>query len=213
MTIIEMHAMCDLLIDKANSAWFTPAEKDLYLNLAQIEYLDNNYRLFEVNEEVREKLLPLVRKNPTIAGPATSINLSSIANFRYVLNLKGSFQNGCGGTWVKAIPPVQLDDEVANQEDPFNKNDDEYPGYTQENNGTSNLIQIISTNAATNLVLKYLITPPSVLNDLTTPANNVNCLLSPSAHEEIVNIAVRKMLGTVQDQLGYQIQDKESQIQ
>lgn len=209
MTIIEMHDLCDLLIDKANAPWFNPTEKDKFINLAQIEYLDKNYRLFEVNEEIREKLSPLVR-SLTFAVSTPSINLSNIANFRYILSLRGTFPNGCvGGSWVKAIPPIQLDDEVTNQDDPFNKNDDEYPGYVQEHTGVFNNLIIKSVTAPTNVILKYMKRPLNVLNDIVTPANNVNSEFSETSHEEIVNIAVRKMLGNIQDMQGYQIQDKE----
>lgn len=209
MTIIEMHALCDLLIDKANAPWFTPEEKDDFIDLAQIEYLDNSYRFFELNEEIREKLLPLVRST-TIVGPAPSINLSAINDFRYILSLRGDLIDNCGVLRTKAIPPIQLDDEVNNQEDPFNRNDDENPGYTQENNGTDDLVLFVSTTDPENLILKFLKTPDPVSATLIP---NVDCELADSSHEEIVNIAVRKMLGTVQDQLQYQIQSKEEQIQ
>ena len=214
MTIIEMHDLCDLLIDKANVAWFTPAEKDRFINLAQIEFLDSNYRFFEVNEEIREKLLPLVRSTSYGANPITNINLSVITNFRYNLSLRGSYPNGCGGYVTRPIPPIQMDDEVANQLDPFNRNDDVNPGYIQENNGIgSNLVQFISTNSPRNVILKYLKTPVNVVRDVNNPANDVNCELSSSSHEEIVNIAVRKMLGNIQDQVGYEVQSNESKMQ
>jgi hypothetical protein len=213
MTIVEMHELCDLLIDKANAPWFNTEEKDKFINLAQIEFLDNSYRLFEYNEEVREKLLPLVRSQSYGAGSLSEVNLSSIVDFRYVLSLRGDFTNSCGAVTTKAIAPVQLDDEVNNQLDPFNKNDDRSPGYVQENNGTSDLIKILSTTLPTNVILKYLKTPDDVKNDILNPALNINSELSVSSHEEIVNIAVRKMLGNIQDQFGYQVQSQESKIQ
>jgi len=212
MTIIEMHTLCDLLIDKADAPWFTAEEKDEFIDLAQIEYLDNSYRFFELNEEIREKLLPLVRSISFVAQ-TPSINLSAITDFRYILSLRGELTDDCGVLQIRAIPPIQLDDEVNNQDDPFNKNDNHNPGYTQENDGTSDLVLFVSTTDPQNLILKYLKTPVDVLNDINTPANNVDCELAESSHEEIVNIAVRKMLGTVQDQLQYQIQSKEAQIQ
>jgi len=208
MTIQEMHDLCDLLIDKANAPWFTATEKDKFINLATIEFLDNSYRFFEVNEEVREKLLPVVRSNNFGNNPTPNINLSSIADFRYVLSLRGDYSNGCGGTVTRKVPPIQLDDEVGNQLDPWNVNDDENPGYIQENDGSDNQILIISTNNPTNVVLKYLKTPVDANLGTST-----DCELSPSCHEEIVNIAVRKMLGNIQDQFGYQVQTQESQIQ
>ena len=213
MTIIEMHNLCDLLIDKADSAWFNSDEKDTFINLAQIEFLDSSYRFFEYNEEIREKLLPLVKSLSYGTVSISQLNLSSITEFRYVLSLRGDVTNGCGGITTRQIPPIQLDDEVGNQLDPFNISDDKNPGYTQENDGVNNVVNIISTTSPTNVIIKYLKTPVNVVNDIATPANNVNCELSASCHEEIVNIAVRKMLGNVEDQFGYQVQSQESKIQ
>ena len=199
MNIIEMHSLCDLLIDKADSPWFNSEEKDKFINLAQIEFLDNSYRFFEYNEEIREKLLPLVKSKSYGTGSTSQLNLSDITDFRYVLSLRGDTSNSCGGFTTRQVPPVQLDDEVGNQLDPFNVNDNKNPGYTQENNGVNNVINILSTNSPINVIIKYLKTPNDVKNDIVTPANNVSCELSSSSHEEIVNIAVRKMLGNIQD--------------
>jgi hypothetical protein len=212
MDIIEMHEFCDLLIDKANAPWFTPEEKDKFINLAQIEFLDSSYRFFEVNEEVREKLLPLVRST-FIAGPALQFNLSAINDFRYILGVRGNFPDGCGGVNTCSISPVQIDDEVDSQKDPFNKADDFFPQYVQENDGTNNVGNILANTAATNIVIKYLKTPVDVVNDIANPLNNVNSEFPDSSHEEIINIAVRKMLASVQDQLHYQMQSNEEQKQ
>ncbi len=213
MDIIQMHELCDLLIDKADAPWFNADEKDSFINLAQIEFVDNSYRLFEYNEEVREKLLPLVKSSAYGATAISEINLNLIEDFRYVLSLRGNYKNSCGGIVTRAIPPIQLDDEVRNQLDPFNINDDINPGYTQENKLGVNFIEIISTSNPTNVLLKYLKTPVDVNRDVIDPTKNISCELSVSSHEEIVNIAVRKMLGNIQDQFGYQVQSNESKIQ
>src|SRR5210317_1243620 len=105
MTIQEMHDLADLLIDKANAPWFTTDEKDKFITLAQIEFLDSSYRFFEYNEEIREKLLPLVRSNNFGAASTASINLSSITDFRYILSLRGTYPDGCGGFLTRAIAP------------------------------------------------------------------------------------------------------------
>lgn len=208
MTIIEMHTLCDLLIDKANAPWFSSEEKDDFINLAQAEYVDKNYRLFEKDEEIRAKLNNLVRS--VALGTTQQILLSGITDFRYALRLKGTAPNKCGRLVSQSIAPVQWDDEAENQLDPFNKASDENMGYTQENvAGVGNVFNILSDTTPTLVSLVFLKTPISVLNDTVTPANNVNCELSPSAHEEIVNLAVRKMLGTVENQTQYQVQANE----
>ena len=42
MTIIEMHKLADLLIDKADAPWFTSEEKDMFINLAIKQIVDVN---------------------------------------------------------------------------------------------------------------------------------------------------------------------------
>lgn len=208
MNIVEMHDLADLLIDKANAAWFTPEEKDMFFNLTIKEYTDKNYRNFEKDEEVRAKLNSIVRT--VNLGAVKQINLSSISDLRYVLKVEGTFPNNCGRDVSRRISPVQWDDVAENQLDPFNKNDNSNPGYTQENIvGTGNVLDIISDTTPTNVKLTYLKTPVDVLNDTVTPANNVDCELPSSTHEEIVNLAVRKMLGSVESQTQYQVQANE----
>jgi hypothetical protein len=208
MTIIEMHSLCDLLIDKANAPWFSSKEKDDFINLAQAEYVDKNYRFFEKDEEIRAKLNNIVRS--VALGTTQQVLLSAITDFRYALRLKGTAPNKCGRLISQPIAPVQWDDEAENQLDPFNKATDENMGYTQENVvGIGNVFNILSDTIPTLVSLVYLKTPIDVFNDTVTPANNVNCELSESTHEEIVNLAVRKMLGTVENQTQYQVQANE----
>jgi len=208
MNIIEMHELADLLIDKANAPWFTPEEKDEFLNLTIKGYTDKNYRLFEKDEEVRAKLNSIVRV--VTFGAISQVDLTSIVDFRYTLRLKGTFPNNCGRDVSRKIVPVQWDDEAESQIDPFNKNDNENPGYTQRNLvGTGNVLDIISDTTPLDVSLTYLKTPVDVLNDVANPSNNVDCELPASTHEEIVNLAVRKMLGTVESQTQYQVQANE----
>jgi hypothetical protein len=208
MTIIEMHELCDLLLDKADSPWFSSSEKDKFLNLAQAEYVESRYRFFEQNERIRKALIPLVRQS---TGAAVSeINLDLIPDLMFTLSLAGEFNLTCGtGTTWNKIYPIQLDDEFGNDKDPFNKIDDTNPGYTEGNNGTNNVATIISDNAPLNYVLKFLKRPIDVFLDENDPLNNVNSEMPVFTHEEIVNIAVRKMMATTEQQLNYQFQQNE----
>lgn len=208
MNIVEMHKLADLLIDKANAPWFTSEEKDMFINLAIKQVVDVNYREFEKNEEARAKLNTIVRT--TNLGTVAQVNLTAITDFRYTLALKGTTPDSCGDLVSRKISPIQWDDEAGNQNDPFNKNSDTNLGYVQENIvGTGNVLKILSDTTPTNVTLVYLKTPSNVLNDTVTPSNNVNCELPDSVHEEVVNLAVRKMLGTVESQVQYQIQANE----
>ena len=126
-------------------------------------------------------LIPLV-KSLTATG-VQEINLSSIADYLFTLNLRAEFNKTCGsGTnWLK-VPPIQLDDEGDAQNDPFNKNDDTNPAYTSENNGTNNVLKIISDTTPLNYVLKYLKFPLKVFLDPNNPLNNVNSEMPEFTH-------------------------------
>jgi len=203
-----MHDYCDLLLDKADSPWYSSSEKDKFLNLAQSEFFESRYRKFEFDERTRKELLPLVRSY-TQSNTAT-INLSSVPNYVFTLNIIGTFASSCGtGTMTRPIVPVQLDDEGYNEIDPFTKSDNEFPTYTEENNGTDNLALIKSSSVPLSYVLKYLKQPRLVLNDTANPNNNINSELPLFTHEEIVNIAVRKMMANTEQQLNYQMQQNE----
>lgn len=209
MTILEMHTMCDLLLDKANSPWFNSSEKDKFLNLAHAEFVETRYRQFELDERTRKELLPLVRKF-TSATNVSSINLSGISGFMFTLNLLAEFTKKCGtGTFITKVSPLQLDDEGENELDPFNKSEDDNPTYIEYNNGTDNIVEVKSTNAPKFLFLKYLMMPTVVLLDTANPSNSVNSIMPEFTHEEIVNIAVRKMMATTEQQLNYQLQSNE----
>tara|TARA_R110002012_G_scaffold224192_2_gene396208 strand:- start:688 stop:1320 length:633 start_codon:yes stop_codon:yes gene_type:complete len=208
MTIAEMHSTIDLLLDKADAPWFNPTEKDNYLNLAQIEFVETRYTQFEAIEKRREELLPLVKK-VTYTG-VNIINLTSISEFLYVLSLQAYITDSCvpTGTRIEPIHPIQLDDFAGAERDPWNKTTDENIGYTQYNDGAgNNTLEVHSTNVPSSVDMFYLKRPVDV--SITVPTNSE---LPVSTHEEIVNIAVRKMMMTIQDQ-NYQVQMNEIQQQ
>lgn len=209
MNIVQMHERCDELLDKANAPWFSPEQKDIYLNFAQSDFVENEHKIFEVTERGRESLSTIVKVD-TYTNVST-INLDAITKFMFVLDLSGQFPDVCGsGTVWRSIKAEQLQNIIENQNDPFNKNDDTKPAYVQYHNGTNRVIEIYSATTPTNVSLKYLKKPVDVLNDELTPANNINSELPEFVHEEIVRRAVEMMLGTLQDQLGYQIAQSES---
>jgi len=210
MNIIEMQEMADLLLDKANSPWFSSTEKDSFINRAHHEFAESRYRFFEKDERVRKELLPLVR---TSAGANTSIvNYSLILDFMFTLSLSGIFNKVCGtGTALQKISPQQLDDIIEMESDPFNKSADDNPNYTEENNGTDDIATIISDTTPISYSLKYLKIPRTVFRDVNNPANNIDSEMPIFTHDEIVNIAVRMMMANTEQQLNYQLINNEIQ--
>ena len=213
MTLQEWHDTADILIDKADAPYFNSTEKDKFFNLSQVEFTETRYAQFEFNEKRRKELIPLVRVSTAIAG--NIINIDSIADFLFILNLRGIFPDGCGGTKGERISPISLDTEGEDDNDPFNSHtaDNTNPGYTEYNNGTNNIIDIQSKDAPVSISMKYLKKPRNVFLDTAVPANTIQSEMPVGTHEEIINIAVRKMLFTVQDQLAYQLQTNEIKSQ
>jgi hypothetical protein len=208
MTIIEMHDECDMLLDKANSPWYSSAEKDKFLNRAHHEYAETRYRFFEQDERTRKELLPLVRKSTGIN--TSTVNYSVIPNFMFTLSLSGVFNKPCGnGTSLEKISPLQIDDEAEIQKDPFNRPANDNAQYTEENNGTDNVALILSDTTPLSYVLKYLEIPLTVFRDVNNPANNIDSIMPIFTHDEIVNIAVRMMMANTEQQLNYQMQQNE----
>jgi len=207
MTIAEMHSLCDLLLDKADAPWFNPTEKDTFLNLAQIEFTETRYAQFEAIEKRRAELLPLVTK--AVYNSVNTINLDLVTDFLYVLSVRVLINDACqtSGTRLEPVMPIQLDDFAGMQQDPFNKSTDSNVGYTQYNDGVNNIIEIHSDSVPNQIQLAYLKMPIDV--SITVPTNSE---LPDGTHEEIVNIAVRKMMMTVQDP-NYQVQLNEIQQQ
>jgi hypothetical protein len=52
MTVAEMHILCDEILDKSNAPWFNAIQKDIYLNLAQEEYVEKSPLIH--SEEISE---------------------------------------------------------------------------------------------------------------------------------------------------------------
>ena len=75
MDIIEMHKYADLLLDKANSPWYSSEEKDIFIILAQAEYVETRHLRFELDERVRKELLPLVRQSTGVTTNTINFKL------------------------------------------------------------------------------------------------------------------------------------------
>jgi hypothetical protein len=203
MTIAEMHELADLLIDKANAPWFSPDEKDTFINLAINEYVKNKYRQFEIDEKVREDLLTLVSDIYSVNN-TNLVNLEAVPEFLFALRLEMDVNSVCGTLTGVPITPMQQDDFSESQRDPFNKATDKYPQYLQNTQAGNRTIQVYSDAVPTQIRMIYLRQPVEV--DIVAPTDSD---LPDHTHEEIVNLAVRKMLATIEGFENYQAQINE----
>jgi hypothetical protein len=199
MTFAEAHERLDVIIDKHDLPWFEPEEKDVFLQFAQNEFVKSRYAEFEVNEKRRQDLRTLIS---TLAGSGTSVTVP--VNMLFVLSLKGTFSvTKCGITSNREtfIRPVQHDDVNKIKEDPFNKPNNENPVYVS----LASSLSIESDSSPSAWTLTYL-REPTTVNGSALPTNTFD--LPVHTHEEIINIAVRKMLFSI-DKETYQLQINE----
>jgi hypothetical protein len=199
MTFDEMHELVDVELDKHDLPWFETEEKDLWLNLALNEFVKTRYREFEINEKRREDIRTLIRE---LTGTTASVVLPG--DFMFALSLKGEFSViDCGQSLVKerSIRPAQHDDINKMKSDPFNTPDNNHPLYVS--NQTGYTIESESTPVGWTLTYLKLPNPIDATNN-----GGASPDLPEYTHEEIVNIAVRKIMGNIEKET-YQLQVNE----
>lgn len=204
MTFTEAHERLDVMLDKHDLPWFEPNEKDIFLNFAQQEFVNQRYKEFEINEKRREDIRTLIK---TSNGLQSSI-VALPADMLFALSLKGTFTvTDCGVEYQREthIRPMQHDDVNKVINDPFNSPTNSEPVYIS--NATQFLIK--SDTAPASFELVYIKTPTVV--DGTNNGNG--SFDTPDyTHNEIVNIAIRKMLGSIEKQ-NYNLQVNEIENQ
>lgn len=203
MTNAAAHEMIDVLLDKHETGWFEPEEKDIYLNLALSEFVKDRYKEFEVNEKRREDIRTIIE---TVIGAGATINAP--ADMMFVISVKGTFvvtDCGTAKNVERYIKPTQHDDINKIESDPFNKPANQYPLYVTTSTG----FDVRSDTPPLDYTLTYIKVP--VQFDGTNNPNGV-IDLPPYTHEEIVNLAVRKILFILGEQT-YNLQVNEIQNQ
>jgi hypothetical protein len=198
-----MHERIDVVLDKHDIGWHEPEEKDIFLNFALNEYVKNKHAEFEVNEKRREDIRTLV-----LVSTGAGVNVALPSDFLFALSLKGVFQVvDCGVPVNKErfIRPIQHDDINKIADDPFNKPTNDHPVYIS----TSIDYTIKSDNAPTSWTLTYLKVPVAI-DGTNNPT--VSSDLPSHTHEEIVNLAVRKIMASIEKET-YSLQVNEIQNQ
>lgn len=204
MTYGQAHERLDVLLDKHDLPWFEAEEKDIFLNFAVSEFVKTRYKDFELDERGRQDIRTLIN---TVTGSGATVilpNGSPDPNLWFVLSLKGDFDVNDAGVQkrvTKAIRPIQHDDINKISDDPFNKPANDDPSYLTY----ATTLQIESETAPTSWTLVYIKQPNSV-DGTNNPNTSFN--LPEHTHEEIVNIAARKMLFSIEKE-NYNLQVNE----
>tara|TARA_X000001382_G_scaffold127105_1_gene114537 strand:+ start:182 stop:769 length:588 start_codon:yes stop_codon:yes gene_type:complete len=168
------------IIDSETTAYFSDAELDEFLKMSTDEFLQQYYTSFETNQDSRDKLADLVISKDGSLADATPLSINTLdENDTY-----GRFLSA----YVKTSPNVnvkiiQIGDISSYLNDPFNKADSSNPvAYLKGGN-----IHTLGFSSATTCVITYL----QYTTDFTD--------LSDTTHEEVCQIASRKVLATLGD--------------
>ena len=103
-----------LLLDKASAPFYTDAEIALFLELGIKEFINENYKKFELNQSTRDNLRALV-KTDTSLTVANGNTLSLPTDYRHFLSFEVETSLG-----LYPVKIIQLDDYLALKNDPFN---------------------------------------------------------------------------------------------
>jgi len=183
-----MYARIRQLIDREDTAYFTDTELGEFLESAVDEFVNQYYGVFEVNQEVRDKLQNLVNKS-TISFPASSLEYAISSLTAYMRLLSATLTND-PKTRVKII---QLSDLSAYLSDPFNKATDKAPVMYME----GSKLHLLGPSKTTSVDVYWL----EYTNTFTD--------LPQHTYEELCNITARRILATLGDPR-YEIQARET---
>ena len=185
LTTATAITLARLLLDKAESPYYTDAEITLFLELGIKEFINENYKKFEINQATRDNLRTIVKTSTTLTqATPDQFDISSLSDYRHFL----SFEIVVGNR-VEYVKIIQLDDYLAIKKDPFNKPSESNVIGVMEDNKIK--VYKDSVNTINSHVLTYLSWNESSDNIASLPDHT---------HEDIVNITVRKLMGSVKDE-------------
>jgi len=192
MTYTEAYTHIDNLLDKAGTAYFTDTEKNNFLDLAVMEYTKGLINTLESDAQSMEKIAPLVANSNNQINNSGSVTLPT--NFYHLLSANTA-------TSKSLIDVMGINQYNADKHDPFHSATATNPiGLLK---GSS--LEVLGS--AENVDFVYVKNPSLNDEDSLSAESSVGGY-NLNSSEEIVNIAVRKMMLSLEDPR-YQLQVNE----
>ncbi len=195
MTYAQAQSHIDNLLDKTGTAYFTSTEKNQFIDLAVMEYTKNLINTLESDAQSMEKIAPLVVKSNSLTQSSGSITLPTATPVYHILRAYTATND-------YSVNIMGYGEYASAKNDPYHKADNKNPiGLLR---GAS--MDVIGTTE--NVYIEYIKVP--VLSDEGTVSGSTQYLggYDLNSSEEIVNIAVRKMMLSLEDPR-YQLQVNE----
>ncbi len=214
MTYQGIIDLSNIIYDDYANPFFDPTRSSQLLYDAIMEFVQQAYDEGERNERRKQDLLPLVKPftvpsftTVTDSGFKVSLfNESVMDGFMYVYAMSGVWKDPCGGAdRFTPIVPIKMDKFNRALTDSFDKPDDEFPKYKQQDNQ----VLVYASNAPVSITVDYVKIPvtPTPLTLGNTPE------LHASTHPEIAKILTRLFETTTEQLARVGIQQQEIQVQ
>lgn len=193
MTYDKAYEVIDDLLDKAGTSYFTDAEKNTFIDLAVHEHVNELLNSFEAGSENSLKISPLIK---------TSIIVQSLKSANYPADMF-HFVSARDSVTKNPINIISHNEYNAIMDDPFNKS------------ASDNILGLfvdagLFIDGSLNSIEMTYISNPLLFSEGNTIVTNTDNLggLTDSSSDDIINIAVRKMLLSLEDPR-YQLQVNE----
>jgi len=172
------------IVDREDTAYFSNAQLDDYIEMAVDEFLQQYYTIFEASQDARDKLEKAVKtETVSFTSPSYTKAVSTLSSSEtdpiYYRLLSARLTNSP----TTSVKIIQIADYSAYLNDPFNQADNNNPVIYQEGGS----LKVLGLTATTSIDLTYLM----YSNDYTD--------LPGHTYEEIAQIAARKILQTLGD--------------
>ena len=194
---IDLYKYAQGKYDKYNTPYVTRRYFQWVYSQARSEWFRLKYKDYEVSEAVRSDLRPFNRSKDFLN--TSRINLNEVTpGEKFITTVYADFEFSCNGSdtvYTRQVKPLSKDEAATKMTDPFNQPNNEFPFYTDENDGQPYL-QILSETAPIVTTVGYLKEPDDykLLDDPNgfTEENE-------SSQYEILDLAVRSVELTVEN--------------
>lgn len=195
MTYTEAYIHIDNLLDKTGTAYFTSNEKNQFLDLAVMEYTKGMVNTLESDAQSMEKIAPLIVKSSSLAQSSGVITLPATIPVYHILRAYTATND-------YEINIMGYGEYASAKNDPYHKADTKNP---------IGLLRGLSMDVignTENVYIEYIKVPYLADEEASFAAGTSVGGYGINSSEEIVNIAVRKMMLSLEDPR-YQLQVNE----
>lgn len=179
MTVATARDRVRLIIDREDTAYLSNDDIDGFVEMAVDEFVQQHYLIFETNQDARDKLQKLVVRETNNLSDSSNISIVNHLTNDYSRLLSIELNESPFGS----IKVIQLSDLSAYTKDPFNKADSSNPVAYIHND----MISSIGLSSSVSVLITFL-TQALLITDL-----------SSYTHEEVCQMAARKVLATLGD--------------